>query len=452
MVIAKMDRAERPDRLVKSRPSTYSWYIAGLICLASTISVLDRYLFGVVLEPIKHDLSLTDTQLAVIQGPSFVTLFVLASLPLGRLADVGDRRLIIATGLAFWSLSTVACAFVHSFSGLLIARMAVGLGEAALLPSAMSLLASYFTADRMGRASAFYTVGGPLGKAFAFIGGGALIALFSARGGVPVGGLIFRPWQFCFLIAGLAGIIVSLLFLLTVREPRRGEAEARELSSMGDSLAYFSAHASGFLAIFVPFAMFTAVTQQLASWSVSYYAREHGATVGTAAAIIGFTGLIIGPLGQVIGGFGGDHLNTKGRSGLQPIWLATGMTLASVFTILFALAPRMDLAALAFAIAQLLLNCGGPIAYGALQIVTPDRHRGIISSLFLLTYTVLGTGAGPLVVALVNDYVLNSEGMLRQSIVISTLAFAVLGVSAAIFGRRAFLRLVDAKGGEGDAG
>ena len=433
------------------RTTPYSWYVATLICLASIMSVLDRYLFGVTLEPVKHELSLSDSQLAIVQGPAFVALFLFTSIPAGRLADIGNRRLIIVIALALWSIATAATAFAQSFVWLLVTRMAVGLGEAMLLPSAMSLIAAYFSEDKLSRATAFYTVGGPLGKAFAFIGGGAVIAAFQATGGANLFGFHASPWRLTFLLAGMMGMVSSLLFVLTVREPARVERQRRAGQGIGASFAYLLRHRTGFLAIFIPFAMYTAITYQMASWSVSFYVREHGLTVSDAAAIIGFTGLAVGPLGQIVGGVGGDYMRKRGMRGLHAYLLAAGLLGALVFTIIFALSPTVLLAGLAFAIAQFLLNCGGPIAYTAVQLATPDQHRGTVSSMFLLTFTLLGTGLGPLLIALVNDYVFVSEKMMSASVIVSSSLLAGVGIVTALCARRAYLRLLDERGSAGPA-
>jgi MFS family permease len=424
------------------RTSTYAWYVAGLLSLAQIVSVMDRYLLSVVLESVKRDLSLTDTQLGVLQGPSFVLLFTLASLPFGRLADFVNRRLIISLALVFWSVATASCALADTFTELMLARLAVGLGEAALLPPAMSLIAAYFSPDKLNRGMAVYSMGSSLGRAAGFVGGGAAFGYFAARGGLrPFGLAPLNAWHAVFLVAGCTGLLAAFLFWISVREPARSAGVVSGWDFRG-GFRHFWDHRSAYLAVFVPFGMVNAMTQQLAAWTVSFYQRQHGLTAAAASALIGTTSLLCGPAGHLSGGWLTDRLSVRGVGGPQVLVLAAILLAAPVFIVLFARAPSVALAASFFGISYFLMSAAGPTGYGGSQAPTPDEHRGIISAIFLMFFMILGAGLGPLAAGVVGDHVFEGKSKLGSAIILTTLLFALVGLPFAVWGRGAFDRAV----------
>lgn len=416
--------------------SRYAWFVAGMLAIAYLLSTMDRYLLSVVLDDLKVSLNLTDTQLGVLQGPSFVLLYMLASIPLGRLADVASRRWIIAGGLACWSLATAACGLANSFNELVVARLAVGLGEASLLPSAMSLIAAYFSRDKLSRGLAVYSIGGSLGRAAAFAGGGALFAWFAANGGVRMFGSTFAPWQSVFLTAGVIGVGVAVLFLLTVREPPRTRVAGKE-GAMRAGFSHFGRRWLPYLAVFIPFSMTTAVTAQLGAWAVSFYTREHGLSVPAASALIGLTGLAIGPVGALFGGWLNDALRRRGHANSQPLVLAAVLILVTACVVAFVFTPWVVAAAAVYGLAYFFLCWTMPTGLSGVQLLTPERHRGIISSLFLVFYTALGTGAGPLIVGMFSD-ALRGQGGLGLAMLSATVVLSAVGVAVALVGQKAF--------------
>ena len=424
------------------RTSGYAWYVAGMLSLAYLLSVLDRYLLSVVLEDVKSSLALTDTQLGILQGPSFVFMFLIASIPFGWLADTRNRKLTIAAGLTVWSLATAGSGMAENFIQLMFARLAIGMGEAALLPSAMSLIAAYFSRDQLGRGIAVYSVGASLGRAAAFAGGGVVFALLSAQHGLSLPGFTrFQPWQGVFLAAGAVGVVFTLLFLLTVREPPRlGSAAQR--GSLASGFAHFWAHRWAYLSIFIPFGMTAATVTLMAAWSVSFYVRNHHLDVPTASSLVGFTGLIFGPLGTLLGGWINDLLRARGIRGGEPFALAGILVVAALLTTVFALATSVEIAAGAYALAYVLLCAAGPTGYGGLQLPTPDNKKGVMSSIFLLIYMAVGTATGPLLVGVFADTFFPRPALLGYAIAATLAVLVAFGLPFALLGRPAYRRAV----------
>ena len=206
----------------------YSWYVVILLATFYLLSFVDRLIVGLLVEPIKAHLGLTDTQISLVHGFSFVVFYTLFGLFMGRLADIWNRRNLIAAGVVTWSLLTVLCGAASRFWHLLIFRIGVGLGEATLTPAAYSIISDYFPRERRATALSVFSAGVYFGLAAAFTGGAYLYRMIEiwldSRGGLalPFVGAV-HPWQLVFVAVGMPGLVMSTL-LLTVAEPvRRGD-------------------------------------------------------------------------------------------------------------------------------------------------------------------------------------------------------------------------------------
>ena len=424
------------------RTSGYAWYMAALLSFAFLLSILDRYLLGVVIDAVKSDLELTDTQLGFLLGPSFVIMFLFASIPFGWLADVSSRKWTIAGGLLCWSVATAWCGLAENFTELAIARLFVGLGEAALLPSALSLIAAYFSPEKLNRGIAIFSMGSSFGRASAFAGGGALFAWFVANRGYafPLIGEN-EPWQLVFITAGLVGIVFTALFILSAREPVRITAAASRPKFKAGFVLFWQQRWA-YLAIFIPHGMTAAMGAMLAGWAVAFYTRNHGLDVATASSIVGFTGLICGPIGHLLGGWLNDFLHGRGMLGTQPYVLAVLLTGAASFAAIFALSTSSILAACAYGLSYGMLCAAGPTSFGGIQVPTPEQQRGVISSIFVLVYNAIGNGLGPLLVGIIGDSFFPEEGGLGPAIAASLVIVLAVALPFALFGRPAYARAV----------
>jgi len=202
--------------------STYQWYVVVICMVAYILSFVDRQILSLMIEPIKADLMLSDTQFSLLQGLAFSLFYAIMGLPIAALADQKSRIKIIATGIAFWSLATAACGLSKNFIQMFIARLSVGAGEAALSPAFYSIVADLFPKDKLGRALGVYAIGAFIGSGLAFLIGGYVIGLLKDVSFValPLIGEV-KTWQLTFMIVGLPGVLLALLMVLTVREPAR---------------------------------------------------------------------------------------------------------------------------------------------------------------------------------------------------------------------------------------
>jgi MFS family permease len=188
-------------------PGWYGWYVSVLFCALYTLSFVDRLIVGLLVQPIKADLGLSDTQISLVHGFSFAVFYTLFGLVMGRLADLVNRRNLIAAGVFTWSLMTVFCGAASRFGHLLLLRVGVGVGEAALTPAAYSIITDYFPAEKRSTALSIFSAGAYLGIAVAFTGGAyiyrSIESWLAVRGGLTLPMLgEMHAWQLVFVAVG----------------------------------------------------------------------------------------------------------------------------------------------------------------------------------------------------------------------------------------------------------
>ena len=197
------------------------WVVTIILLIAFTFSFVDRQVLNLLVEPIRNDLAVTDTQISFLQGFAFALTYVLMSIPLGRMVDKFNRVGIMIGGVLVWSATTVACGLSRNYTQLLFARFGVGAGEAALTPAAWSVLSDYFPPERLARPISVYLMGPYLGAGLAMIAGAEVLDWSRTVDEVslPLVGVV-APWQATFIAVGLPGILIVML-LACIREPTR---------------------------------------------------------------------------------------------------------------------------------------------------------------------------------------------------------------------------------------
>jgi MFS family permease len=224
------------------RPA-YAWYVVIVLTFVYVFSFIDRQILNLMVGPIRRDLQISDTEMSLLTGFSFALFYTFFGLPLGRVADSGNRRGLIAAGFAIWSLFTAGSGLARNFIQMAIMRMGVGVGEATLSPAAYSLITDYFPPHRRATAQSIYNIAQYLGTGVAFMVGGAVIGLASAQPEwiLPLVGSI-HSWQLVFFIVGLPGVLLSLLMLSVAEPVRRGPGAEAKKPSPGEVLAFAKAN------------------------------------------------------------------------------------------------------------------------------------------------------------------------------------------------------------------
>jgi len=405
-----------------------------------SVSFLDRSLVNVASLPIKHDLGLSDSQFGLLSGTGFVILYCLSGIPLGRLADRVDRRRMLAIGILFWSAMTAICGLAGSFPTFFAGRIGVGLGEACLVPAGMSLIGDVVNRERMGRAVAIFIMGATVGNATALIGGGYLLTRLSAAGPVllPLAGLV-APWQMLFLIACLPGVLLAAL-MATLSEPDRAAPAAGSRSGLKAAWAHIATHRRSYGFLVAAACCNIVLAQAQSAWAPLFYVRHFGLAPGVSAVLVGTMFLLSAPTGQFAGGFLTDRLQARGRVGAQHTVMALCLGLALLPALVFCTTDRLWLSKLAYPAFTFLVSAATPMGLTALQLLTPARHRGMTSALFLSIVTLIGVGLGPAAVGLLTDHLFGDEQALGYSLLVVILLAGTAGALLAWAGRGPFVR------------
>lgn len=416
----------------------YKWYVAAVLCFAQTVAIIDRFVMVLVAEPIRATMHLSDLQLGLLQGTGFALLYCGFAVPLGAIADATNRRNLIIIGISLWSLATIAAAFTGSFETLFATRFLVGMGEACLVPAGMSLLAAYFAPANLARGTAIFGMGANFGLGIAFLGGGALLSVLIASGGVAVpGGGHFAPWQGIFIAAGLTALPV-LILLLWLREPPRTQPASARLAALREGFAFILANLRSYLPFLIVGAMTAVTGYAVTSFSSSLFVRMHGMSPADAGKLIGLVGLLAGPPGTLTGGYVLDRLRARGVAGAPLVMMAAGSVLALVLAAATAFASGVPAATAMFCLFVFESTFVLPALYVGMQLLTPDRFRGIAASFNMMVYTLAGLGLGPPVVGAISDRLHLGERSLGFGIVIVELAMVLVILPVALSSRRGF--------------
>jgi MFS family permease len=404
------------------------WIGVSVFGLTVMLLFMNAGVIGLLVEMIKHDLGLSDTRASFVLGLSGVLFASFLGLPVARLVDRMSRRLLIGLGLFVMGVSTAACGLSQGFWTLLIARTVGGIGGVGNGPATFSILADYFPPAKLPKALAVMNIGFVISQAAAPLLGGALIALIATVPPVtvPVFGTL-HPWQVVLIVIAIPEILLAILTLTVVHEPKRRGAD-QSVVPLKDVFRFLYDNRSAFGPMFGGLALNSLGAGTLA-WVPAFYMRTYGWGPAQYGVIQGTVLLIIAPLGLLAGGFLAEWYAKRGYddANMRVVFLA--MLIHVPFAIAY---PLMPTPILALAVAAVNTTIVGALAgpqNAALQVILPNRMRGIITALFLLTFMLIGFGIAPTVVALLTNYVFQSEALIRYSIVTMN---AVVGPLAAI--------------------
>lgn len=404
-----------PDPSTVITPARARFALA-VLTLAYVFSFLDRIVVNLLVEPMRRDLGLGDTQISLLMGLSFAVFYTVCGLPLGWLADRCNRRSLIAAGITVWSLMTVACGLVRGYGGLFMARLGVGAGEATLTPAAHSMIADLFPRERLGRAMSVYALGIYVGSGLALLLGALAIRLAELRTQwvLPLVGAVF-PWQMVFVFVGLPGLLVALL-VLAIREPARRGDGAGQAAPWADTRRWLRAERGFLLRHHLGFGLLSLVSYASAAWIPTAFVRSFGWSTVQAALWLGAMTVVFSVAGCLLGGLLSDRLARGGgpRARLRVgVWAGLGLSACSVA---FAAAPSAVLAAALLAPWCCFVALPFGAASAALAEVAPPRLRGQASALYLFAISVIGIGLGPTAVALGTEQLFGDPASVRLSI------------------------------------
>ncbi len=423
-----------------------AWWMVVVLALGLTLALMDRLIIALMIKPIKHDLSLSDTQVSLLQGLAFTITYVVAGLPLGRAADRGSRRLLAGGSIVFWSVMTAVCGLAHSFSALFAARLGVGVGEAGLSPAALSLISDAFPPHRRTKPLAVMTVGTTAGAGLALMLGGLVVQSIGDAGGLDLPGLgHLRSWQAVFVLLGIGGLLFSALFT-TVVEPRRREIGALTRPGIVEVARFVLARRRFFIAQLVGPGLAVLTLVAFHSWMPTLLERRFNWSVAEAGLGYGAVMIVAGCLGVVGAGVVADRLAARGARTAAPTLAAASAGLAFPFLVVGPLMPDAHLILAVLFPGLALVAVPSTLAPAALQSVVPNAMRGQVFSIYLLVISILGYAMGPLLVALVTDRLIGDERSLHISLSLVALVALPLATLFLWAARRAMPLPATAKG------
>ena len=423
----------------------YAWYVVAVLTLANVSGFVDRQLLSLLVVPIKRDLGISDTEMSYLLGLSFAVLYTALGLPIARWADRANRRTIIAVGIALWSVMTMLCGLANTYGRLLLARVGVGIGEAALTAPAVSLISDYFPRERLGTAMSVYSLGVFLGSGLAYVIGGWTVGLLTATGQVelPLVGAI-RPWQSAFVVVGAPGLLVALL-MLTVHDPRPAGARATAAEPVAALGRHVRANLRAFTTLGFGFASLATVNYGIAAWLATFLVRTYAWTPARAGLVQGVLTMVIGVAGVLAGGRVADVL---ARRGIPDGRLRVGLIGAVGMLVSATAYPLMPTASLAVAW-LVVVNFFAAFPWGAASTAAaelfPPRLRAQGVAMYFFILTLISTSLGPTAVALVTDYVFRDEASLRYSLAIVNVVGMSTGIGLLWYGLGAYTRSTQVK-------
>ncbi|ODT89062.1 MFS transporter [Phenylobacterium sp. SCN 70-31] len=398
----------------RSVSPAYRRYVVWLLFLIALINFFDRQIINILAEPIKHDLGLADWQLGLLTGFSFAALYTFTGIPIAIIADRTNRARIISGALLFWSVFTAICGLAQTFTQLLLARLAVGLGESGCQPPSLSLISDYVPKEERSSALAHYSLGITVGGLFALAAGGILADQFG--------------WRVAFYVAGAPGVVLAIVALLTLKDPRSGRGATGEgVRPVRDTLAELS-RTKIIWWLYAASAAKGMISYGQVAFLGSFLLRVHGESLQQASSrlseplqldlgplvLVGLALGLISGVGGITGTWWGGRLGDQVMQRRPERLLlipAIATPLAVPFQVAAFLAPNGWLA-IALLIPPALLHAMwlGP-TFAALQSVVRPDSRSTAAAIQATFVLFIGLGLGPLLVGALSDTLADGVGL-----------------------------------------
>ena len=431
-----------------ARTAGNRWYALGVLMVVGLFNYIDRLCMSILQVPIKAELDLTDTQLGIMTGLAFSLLYTTMTVPIARLADITQRRYVIAGALAVWSLMTLGCGFAGSFATLVILRMGVAIGESGCVPASHAMLADYFPFEQRARAISTWALVFPLGTLIGIASSGWLSATIG--------------WRHTFMLLGVIGLVLAPIVLFTLREPPRGGQGAHAGAAAGHRDATAPPFAASLRTLWNSRTFrlqalggaFTAFPlNAVLLWNAPFYSRVFGMSLAQMAFWLALLAGGAGAVGLFASGIVSDRLGRR-----NPQWYLRLPGLACIAVVPFMLLQffATDVwVSLAFgAVAVMLLNAFVSPQAAATQSLVPPNLRALAASNNVVLAGVVGVALGPFLTGVISDALTPRFGTdaLRYALGAASLSAALGGVffllASMTFGRE----LAGGLGARGDAG
>ncbi len=417
-----------------------AWYALFCLVLCYFMYFVDRNILTLLVAPVRRDLGINNSQMGILQGYSFSVFNGLMAIPFGWYADRRSRRNVLIFGIALWGLSTIASGFTTTFTELMLTRMGLGVGEAALMPAAFSLISGYFPKAQRGRAVGIFGVGGFGGIGLSYLIGGAVLATFRGVDTVtlPMIGTT-SLWHAAFIAVGLTTLVLAVL-IGTLREPPRRDDTAHAAVTGEPFFRYLKQHWASFALVVGGYICLGFCAIGWFAWLPTYFIREFKMAPIDAGVQVGTVTTVSGVLGAIAGGYIADWMMRRGVRGgkLPTLTLMFVVWIPCALGILLSNDSRLSLLCVfVFTFADGV----GFMQYGnVMQEMFPPHLRARSIAAWGVCSTVFSYGLGPLAFGLATDFVFPGDSGLRSAISLVSLPVMLLGLGLSWWGRRPYDR------------
>ena len=402
------------EKLLSNR--TYKGYVVAVLVLGYIFNVIDRGVLGVLVEPIKAELQISDTAMGLLTGFSFAFFYSVMGVPIARLADRWNRVNVLTLAITLWSIATALCGAAYNYLTLFAARSSTAVGEAGGSPPSHSLISDYFPMSQRATALAVYAMAVPIGTSIGnFVSGW---------------GNVYFGWRATFVMVGLPGLAVALLVWLTVKEPPRGYSDGtsakeklRQAPPFFDVFRFLLTRRS-FMHMSLAAALHSVVWYAGSNWNAAFFVRSHEMNTGIAGTYLAIFALV-GTIGSFMGGFLADRVSTRKDDKRWYMWVPGIACVAMVpFQFFSYLSPNLAVVVPSFSIMVVLASMFFGPSFAVAQSIATLRMRAVATSVLLFIQTIIGLSMGPFMVGVLSDLFMPSLGTesLRWGLVLVGLA------------------------------
>jgi len=410
------------------RDASYSLFCMTVVVM---FTVLDRSVMALLIDPIRQDFGITDTQAALLIGAAFSLPYGIAGIAVARLADFSNRRNLVAASLAVWSACTIACGAAQGFASLLVARMGIGAGESGYGPASWSIATDNWPREKVAFATATMGIGAMIGTGLALFLGGAVLHVVSGMPPFPLPGIgEIRPWQWTFIIVGTPGLLWSFVVLTSKEPPRRGLAagEAARKVPVSDVARWLRDDWRTYLATIGGMAMKAMMLAGPATWGATFLHRQFGWDLSRIGIISGTITLIVSPVALMVGARLSEYWTKQGRKDANLRIVFYGLLVSIPLMVAAPLMPDPWLVLALNALVSFVGTLGFGPSIAAFQVITPNRMRAQVGSLTQFCNNVIAFALSPIIVALFTDYLFGDPSALRYSMVLNALVMGALSL------------------------
>ena len=393
-------------------------YAVVLLTVCFTLAYIDRQVLSLLVGPVKASLQLSDSQIGLVQGAAFSIFYVIASVPLARLVDAGDRPRILAWCVASWSVMTAACGLASSFVFLMLARIGVAVGEAGLPPGSLAIFADFFSSKRIAKATTFFMISPYLGGGLALFVGGLLYRKIGhwKVPTVPFLGQV-EPWQMMFFLVGLPGIFMALLVATTLPDPRRVQNSPVSAVPALSQVINFIAQRGFYLTYVGAVSLIVLLLYSYSAWMPAAMMRSHNLNEGQVGPVFGPVLLTSGIVGSLIAGWLGSKSEDAKALPYVASLLMTAAALLVVPAVLAPIVADYRVSITLFGISVFLYSAILSLSPVPVQLIAPPGMRAQLIAFMGLVYGLVG-GLGPICVGLLSEHLPQTGQALARALAV----------------------------------